>query len=287
MKKTILLFALFFIVFNYAETAVDSTEIYIQQIEKSLKYKDGTIALPKGNAKIIVPTGFKFLDQEQTNYVLTDLWGNPKDNDVLGMLVPAEQGLLGDKSWAFIISYDNMGFVKDDDAKDIDYKELEEQLKKDAKDANKERIKQGYDPIEFVGWATPPYYDKKEKVLHWAKELKFGTNDSIENTLNYNLRILGRKGLFMINAVALKSQLKEVEAKIAPVLSSVKFNKGFAYSDYKPDVDTVAKWTIGGLIAGKVLAKVGAFALLIKFWKLIAIGFAGIVSFFRKKKQRD
>jgi uncharacterized membrane-anchored protein len=47
------------------------------------------------------------------------------------------------------------------------------------------------------------------------------------------------------------------------------------YSDFNPEIDNVAAWTIGGLVAGKVLAKVGFWALLLKFWKLILIAIAG------------
>ena len=42
------------------------------------------------------------------------------------------------------------------------------------------------------------------------------------------------------------------------------------YSEFNPDIDTVAAYGIGGLIAGKVLAKAGVLAaglvLLKKFW---------------------
>jgi uncharacterized membrane-anchored protein len=51
----------------------------------------------------------------------------------------------------------------------------------------------------------------------------------------------------------------------------------------------VAAWTVGGLVAGKVLAKVGFFAGLLKFWKVIAIGLAAagtaIWRFFNRNKE--
>ena len=57
-----------------------------------------------------------------------------------------------------------------------------------------------------------------------------------------------------------------------------------------PDVDEVAAWTIGGLVAGKILVKAGLLAGLLKFWKLIAIGLVGastfIWKFIRGKKRR-
>ena len=57
-------------------------------------------------------------------------------------------------------------------------------------------------------------------------------------------------------------------------------------------MDEVAAWTIGGLVAGKVLAKVGFLAIIAKFGKVIFLGiaglFGGITKFFsRNKGQKD
>ena len=267
----------------------DSAFMSLDEIEKSLDYKTGVVELQSGNATLTVPGGFGFLDNTQARYVLEDLWGNPADSSILGLLVPSGKGVLGDGSWVFVVSFDEMGYVKDDDAEDIDYDDLLTEQKKEISEGNAERIKQGFQPIEFVGWASTPYYDKDKKILHWAKELKFGT-DSIR-TLNYNLRILGRKGIFIINAVATMNELPEVKANINKVITSVKFKEGHKYSDFLPDVDNVAAWTIGGLVAGKILAKVGFFVLIAKFWKVIILAIAGagawIRKYFKKKKQGD
>jgi uncharacterized membrane-anchored protein len=149
------------------------------------------------------------------------------------------------------------------------------------------RIAQGFESIVLVGWASSPYYDKDKKTLHWAKEYRFGGTE--QSTLNYNLRILGRKGVVMMNAVASMPQLEDVKNSANKVISSVTFNEGHRYSDFNPDVDEVAAWTVGGLVAGKVLAKVGFFAGLLKFWKVIAIGLAAagtaIWRFFNRNKE--
>ena len=274
--------------FNNYGQEVDSTQLKIDEIEKSLKYKTGVIELESGNAKLTVPDNFRYLDKAQSMYVLTDLWGNPADSSILGMLVPVNRGLLQADSWAFTISYDEMGYVKDDDAADINYDDLLQEQQKETKEENPERIKQGYQPIEFIGWASHPYYDKDKKILHWAKELRFGADSS--HILNYNLRVLGRKGIFMLNAIASMSELPEVKSNINKVIGSVEFKEGSKYADFNPDVDEVAAWSIGGLVAGKILAKVGFFALVLKFWKLIAFAFlaAGgtIWKFIRGKMQR-
>jgi uncharacterized membrane-anchored protein len=52
----------------------------------------------------------------------------------------------------------------------------------------------------------------------------------------------------------------------------VNFTEGNRYSDFDSSTDNVAAWTIGGLVAGKVLAKAGLFAVILKFLKFIIAG---------------
>ena len=67
------------------------------------------------------------------------------------------------------------------------------------------------------------------------------------------------------------------------ILASVDFTSGNRYADFNPDIDEVAAYGIGGLIAGKILAKAGFFAVILKFWKFIAIGAVALFGGFRKK----
>src|SRR6201999_2028482 len=107
--------------------------------------------------------------------------------------------------WAVIVSYEEDGYVKDEEAGKINYDELLKQMQKGIHDANKERERDGYPAMELVGWAAAPRYDRNTHKLYWAKNLKFTGED--ENTLNYNIRMLGRRGVLVLNAVASMHQL--------------------------------------------------------------------------------
>lgn len=282
MKKTLFFLFLWLIaITKISAQKPDTLNAYYDKIEKSFNYESGKITLPEGDGTLNVPKGFKFLNAEQTQNVLSNLWGNPEDKTVLGSLVPDGKGVTHNNSWMFVISYQGDGYVKDDDADDIDYDDLLKTMKEDVAAENEERKKGGYSEVELIGWASKPYYDNTLKVLHWAKELEFGHDKN--HTLNYDLRVLGRKGMYNISAVAAIDQLAEVKASIPGIIKSVEFNDGNKYLDFDADTDTVAAWTIGGLVAGKVLAKVGFFAILAKFGKFIVIGiiaaFAGIKKF--------
>ncbi len=253
---------------------IDSTQIMVEDIERTLKYQTGDIVIGDNLAKLKIPAGFRFLDAPQAKYIIYDVWGNPKNEgeNLYGLIVPEKIGVTEAGSWAFVIEYDDMGFVKDDDADKINYDDLIKEMNEGEAEANAERVKMGFSAVHIVGWAQKPYYDKDKKVLHWAKEIAFGGEN--EHTLNYNIRVLGRKGVLILNAVGGMDKLSEINEKIAAVLSSIEFNEGNKYADFNPSADKVAAWTIGGLVAGKVLAKVGLFAVILKFGKIIFIALA-------------
>jgi uncharacterized membrane-anchored protein len=292
MKKLVLsVICIFSINIFYAQQEpqeqieIDEEEIYNKyrdSIEQSFTYSYGKIDLDNGMATINVPQGYKFLDGNQSKKVLEDLWGNPPSNETLGLLFPEDITPLSDNfSYAVEIEYLEEGYIDDDDAKDLNYDDLLKEMQNDTKLANGERIKQGYVTVELIGWAAEPFYDSQNHKLHWAKEIKFG-DDEI-NTLNYNIRVLGRKGFLNLNAIGDMNVLPKVQNDVNNILASVEFNEGHRYSDFNPDLDKVAAYGIGGLIAGKVLAKAGAFAFLLKFWKIIAIGAVAMLGGFRKR----
>lgn len=258
--------------------ASDSVQAEIQayldlsdSVINAMKYQQGIITLKGDFAKLNVPAGFKFLNAEQSQYILHDIWGNPERPDVLGMIFPEDGTPYTDSSYVFVISFDDMGYVKDDDAKDTDYDELLKQMQDDEAEENKQRVAAGYSSIHMAGWAQKPYYDDKRKVLHWAKDLVFSDADGV-HTLNYDVRVLGRKGVLSLNAIASMSELPMVKANIDKILNMASYTEGNAYADFDDNTDKIAAYTIGGLVAGKVLAKVGLWAVILKFWKLIAGG---------------
>lgn len=265
--------------------ALENAIMHIDSIVNSLDYKSGKISLKTDLATINVPAGFLFLEGKDARYILEDVWGNPEDTEILGILVPEGVNMLAAESWAIVYTYEEDGHVEDDDAEDYDYNELLDEMKTQTVDGSVERVKMGYQAISLIGWAKAPFYDKTTHKLHWAKELKFG-DDSI-NTLNYNIRMLGRKGVLVMNIVSGMDNIKTVETKIDAILLSTNFNTGSRYEDFDSSIDKVAEYGIGGLIAGGILAKTGMLAkigiFLVKGWKIIAIAVVGLIAAFKNK----
>lgn len=241
----------------------------IAAIASSLKWQTGTITIKGGLAKINLTDDFRFLDAKDSNKVLHDIWGNPEDPEILGMIFPKDKGPTDHGTWAVTLNYESGGYVKDDDAEKINYTDLLKQMQQSARDASPERVKQGYPSIELVGWAAPPRYDKATHKLYWAKDLKFG--DDTYDTLNYDIRILGRRGVLILGAISSMRAFPEIEEKVPEILAMVDFQPGNTYADFDPKVDKVAEYGLAALVAGGALAgaaKLGLFGLL---WKYIIV----------------
>lgn len=256
-----------------------------QQILDSLKYRQGTIDLRNGLATLTVPTNFNYLGPDDAQKVLVQLWGNPPDEGkTLGLLIPAGLTPASSNCWVVTIDYNEDGYVKDGDASKINYDDLLKQMQKATTAANKEREAKGYPAVSLVGWAAPPRYDAAAHKLYWAKQIHF-TGEEVD-TLNYNIRILGRKGVLELNAIADIDQFSDIDKQTPQVLAMVDFKEGNRYADFDPKVDKVATYGLAALVAGGVAAKLGLFKLLwvgiLALKKFIIIALVAVGAFFKR-----
>ena len=270
-----------------AAAQTDESAMSEEEFLATLHFQHGKIVLGDNLATLDLPEQFVFLNGADAESVLSKAWGNPPSEPTLGMILPAGVSPLSAESWAVTVEYEENGYVEDDDANDIDYSEMLTDMQKDVLEGNEQRVKEGYDKIQLIGWASKPHYDAAGKKLYWAKELKFGAADT--NTLNYNIRVLGRKGVLVLNFIASMDQLPMIEQNLPSVLAMTEFNGGSRYADFNPDLDQVAAYGLGALVAGNVAAKFGFFAaallLLKKFGVILLAGAAGVFKMFGRKKQ--
>lgn len=249
-----------------------------EQFVQSLHFRSGQIAVPQAAAHFNLGPEFRYLDQADARRVLEDMWGNPPDEDVLGMVVPATPGLAEDGSWAVVVTYADEGYVSDEDAAKIDYDNLLKDMQDGTREANAERKKAGYESVDLVGWAVQPRYDAASKKMYWAKELAFAGSEG--RTLNYDIRVLGRRGYLSLNAISGMNELPQVQAGMQQLLPMTEFDSGARYADYDSSSDKVAAYGVAALIGGGLAAKTGLLAklglLAIKFWKLGLIGLVAL-----------
>lgn len=257
-----------------------------------LTYQTGAVTLPNKMATLNLSDRYRYLNPTETEKLLV-AWGNPPGSETLGAVVPASLSPFDQQGWAVIVTYIDDGHVDDKDAQEIDYAEMLEDMQEGTREDSKDRVKAGYGAVELVGWAQEPRYDQASRKLYWAKELKFGANQI--NTLNFDVRALGREGVLSLNAVASMPQMASVERDMKDLLAMSRFNEGYRYDDFNEDTDKAAAYGIGALVAGGLAAKAGLFAklgaLIIAFKKVIIIALVALGAFlarlFRKGKSAE
>lgn len=246
----------------------------INASQKDLRYQTGEVTIANGVAQLSMPPGFKFLNAEQSKYIISELWHKAPQPDLAGMLFPEWGGPGVKDSYAVVINYEPRGFVKDADANKIDYKQVLRNLQREEAEENAERQSMGYAPIHVVGWAQQPGYDKAQNELYWAKEMQA---DNKENIVSYNIRMFGRKGILSMNAESPvhNALLKNDFNKLLHIAS---FTEGNRYADYNARTDKVAAWTIGTLVTGKIITESSSIlAVLGKYLNLIVSGLAVVI----------
>jgi uncharacterized membrane-anchored protein len=149
-------------------------------------------------------------------------------------------------------------------------------MQQSAEAANATRSENGFPAVTLVGWAEAPHYDSAAHKIYWGRQLRFGSEDG--DTLNYDIRVLGREGYVMVSFISTMLELEAIRASTPAVLAMTEFTDGNRYADYREGVDQRAAYGIGGLIAGGALAavaqKAGLLTLILAFGKkfIVLIG---------------
>ncbi len=231
----------------------------------------------EGVAQINLPEGYIFVDGK-TYRELMKKRGEPVGGGELGLLMPA------DKDWSIIFRFSDEGYVKDDDKDKLDADKLLDSIRRGTAEANKQRERAGHPPIQVVGWDVPPKYDETTHNLEWA------VRGSVEGRpiLNYDTRLLGRKGVMKVKLIVEPDQLAETMPTFRSLLAGYSFQSGQTYAEYRPG-DKVAKYGLAALVVGGgavAAAKLGLLGGLMVFlkkgWKLVIVALAALAAFAKR-----
>ena len=270
--------------FALAKSPPKTDATFSKVLLASLKFQQGEIQLPGDIATLKLPPQFRYLPPDGTERLLVEGWGNRPGSKTLGMILPTNISPLEKDGWGVVITYQNIGHVLDADAAKIKYDELLKDTQESLKEPNLNRKQLGYPQTTVVGWAEPPRYDRANHTLHWAKEVRFGTSTS--NMLNYNLRILGRNGVLVLNAVADIEQTKQIKESMQQVAEFTQFTNGNRYADFNLNTDRIASRGIAGLITDGIANKISRLTLLLAFVLLfrnyLVLGAIGLGKLFTK-----
>jgi uncharacterized membrane-anchored protein len=238
-------------------------------------------------AVLSVPKGEIFLPAKEADILLRRM-GNFHNDRLLGMILPEGEG-----NWFVVAEFNDSGYVKDEEGKDIDAGKLLQGMKDGTEEENKERREKGADALRVTRWIEPPHYDQASRHLVWSIELESldAKDKVIGKNLNYNTYALGRGGFIELNLVTDIATVENDKAHVRQLLSNLHFMPGKRYEDFNASTDKVAAFGLLALIGGLAAKKLGLLALagvfLVKFAKIIfaacIAGFAVFRKFLRKK----
>ncbi|HYO56279.1 DUF2167 domain-containing protein [Archangium sp.] len=215
-----------------------------------------------------LPEDHLFLEKAEATKLM-EMNGSFYNDNLLGVVTSRDES----SPWVVVVRYEDEGYIKDDE--EIDAKELLTAIQEGTEEANKERVERGFKALHVSDWTESPHYDKARHHLVWA--LNAVSDDS--TSVNYNTRVLGRRGYVSMNLVVDPAGLETSKPQVAKLLEHTRFNPGARYEDFQEGTDKVAEFGLAGLVLGGAgvgaakLAKVGILAKAGKF--LFALLIAG------------
>lgn len=228
-------------------------------------------------AEIQVPEGYMFTGAEGTKKLMEMMGNFPSDTEV-GFLSPTSM------VWFVVFEYDDVGYVKDDDKDKLDADKILESVKRGTEQANKQRKKMGIPPLNIVGWEQPPKYNPESNNLEWA----IRAESEGSPVVNYNTRVLGRKGVMRVTVVGDPEEVKTAMPEFKQLMAGYSFGSGQKYAEFRSG-DKVAKYGLAALVVGGAAvgaAKLGLFAWLAVFvkkaWKVIIVAVVAVAAMFKK-----
>lgn len=222
-------------------------------------------------AQVRVPESCRFTGEAGTKRFM-ELTQNPVAGGELGVLL-CNDAASDSAVWFVVFTYNESGYVKDDEKKTLDAEAILSSLKRGNVEGNKERRKRGWDELELTGWARAPYYDSATNNLTWA--LRVQAKGSASASINHSVRLLGRGGVMNADLVADPEQMERAVATFDALLADYSYTDGNRYGEWR-EGDKVAEYGLTALIAGGAgiaAAKLGLFG---KMWKVIIAAFIAL-----------
>jgi uncharacterized membrane-anchored protein len=232
-------------------------------------------------AEIKIPAGYRFTGKEGTTKFL-EMTGNPPSGEELGTVLPAATADEKDSEfWFVIFEFRDVGFVRDNDRDKLDADALLKNLQENTEEANKERQRRGWLAYHIRSWYKPPFYDSVTRNLTWATE-GYSTDQGKEATsVNYSVRILGRRGTMDADLVLDRELVSAAVPKFNQLLGGFSYLPGGSYGDFRAG-DKVAEYGLATLIAGGATAVAAKTGLLAKLGKVIIAALAALLAFLKR-----
>jgi len=226
------------------------------------------------SSEIDLPAGMIMLEKDEAQAMVRKGGGS-------GQSVVAAIGA-PDKDWLVIIEYDDVGYVKDSDANELDAKELLDTYRDGTNEQNKERKSRGIPELTVDTWTDMPHYEKAVHHLVWGLK---GHDTGGGNFVNFFTRILGRRGFLSVNLIDAPDKIEQSKSEALSILTATRFKQGARYEDYREGDRSSGIGLKGLVIGGAGIAIASKTGLLLKLLLVFKKGFivlaAAIGGFFK------
>jgi len=230
-----------------------------------------TVDLGRNLAALVVDGDHYFIDADDTRRLMEAL-GNPATRRELGTILPKTGA-----EWFVVLEWEETGYVRDDDGRSLNADSLLEAVRRATDQANEQRRVGGHPALQILGWAEKPRYDAASRRLVWA--LVGRPEDEQWEIINYNTRVLGRRGLISVTLVTDAATFAEARSIVPGIVAGISFKPGQRYEEFVRGQDKLAEYGLATLVAGGAgVATVKAVqsGLLSRFWKAIVVAALGV-----------
>jgi uncharacterized membrane-anchored protein len=260
---------------------------FSQPQSQSAQTGNGQLGLTKGPAtvklgkvgQLQVPEGYAFIDGA-TYQAMLRRHGKEVSGQEMGLLQSP------DDTFAVAFEFSNDGYVKDDEKAKLDSMadKLLDSYRRGAEEENKRSAEIGHQEVRIVGWEVRPKYDETTHNLEWGIKATVGGDP----LMNYDTRLLGRKGVMRAILILDPAQFAAALPKFRELMAGYSFVAGETYAEFRSG-DKIAKYGLTALVVGGAAvgaAKLGLLTGLLVFlkkgWKLVVVGFAAVATAIKK-----
>ena len=264
----------------FAAVAEEGEEPDVVTVLRNVRWLHGPAVGDLGDlAEIRLPEGYVFADAEDTKSLM-ELLKNPTTGLEIGFVAPVSL------EWFFVFSFNNIGYVREDEQDSLDPDALLNTLEVSNKESNDERIWKGWPGLTILGWEQKPVYDASAHKLEWA----ILCESEGRAIVNYSTRLLGREGVMSITFVISPDIYSEALKEYSGLINQFTYKPGHRYEDYQQG-DSLAPYGLTALIVGKEADVATSTEILKWLWKvlfimLIVLLLMGRKIFPSKKKKR-
>lgn len=210
----------------------------------NLDYQTGSVVLPRANATLEVPPGWKFLSVES----IAELYDYSREDvrrvDGLGLLMPATMNPFAKGAWYVTLSNFGGGYISMDLGRIEPYA-----LTWRTRDVYSwaGRLSGGW---RFVNFARAPQVDSAKAIVLWSERVLYPQDDGAELLSIYGMA-LNRSGGMIAQVDYMPNEWQDaVEAAVEQLIRSVRYNVGQRYEDHNP-ADPVADYELSHIITGE------------------------------------